>query len=234
MTAKREHIQIGLVFLSNDLRVIGVNDIARRLFGSKNALMGVSLLHYHPEKSRGKVRDVLKELTLPRGDMSGTMILDILGRVLLTNMSRLTFLRGSNAPAWAVTFMDVTRQTVAAKNPLSGMLQLKKLPLYENGTFSFIAAEQIHLIEADGNYCRIYTAQKKHYVLMSLKAVLDRFVDADLVRVHKSYVVNLKHVRTIERSDGNRTIVTFDNPAIPSVPASRRCASVLRKAIAAL
>lgn len=224
-------IDIGLVLLSKDWRVVGMNDHALCTVGSTMGLMGENLLQYHPQKSREKVRGLLKELSAPREGMPSTVIIDLAGRVLMMNMSRLTVLSQDSMSSWALTFLDVTEQTGALMNPQSGQVELKKLPIYENGVFHFLSADQVFLIEADGNYCRIFTANKTFYLLMSLKAVLLKFAATDFFRVHKSFIVNLKHIRTVDHSDGNRMVVSFDEPAIPTVPVSRRLASALKKAL---
>lgn len=157
------------------------------------------------------------------------MVIDFLGRVLMISLSRLT-VPGSEM-AWAVSFIDLSEQTGASTNPLSGHLELKKMPIYENGAFHFLAADQVHLIEADGNYCRIHTPLKKFYLLMSLKAVLQRFPSADFFRVHKSFIVNLRHVKSLGVAGDNRMAVSFYDPAIPAVAVSRRLAPAVKKAL---
>lgn len=225
-------IHVGLVLLSRDMRVVGLNEYALRLVGPQMEMMGKNLVHYHPEKSREKVRSLLEELSSARGEMPNTMIIDVLGKVLMTNMSRLTVLPAADTAAWALTFMDVTEQTGAAKNPDSGLVELIKLPIYENGVFHFLSADQVYSIEADGNYCRIFTTSKTFYLLMSLKAVLQRFATRDFFRAHKSFIVNLQHIRTIDQSAGQGITISFDDPAIPAVPVSRRRASALKKTLA--
>lgn len=225
------NINIGLVLLSEDWRVLGMNEHALRIAGPDMGPVGGNLFQLHPPKSREKVRGILQELSTPGENLPKSMVIDFLGRVLMISLSRLTLLSKESAISWAVTFMDVSEQTGASTNPLSGRLELKKMPIYENGVFHFLSADQVYLIEADGNYCRIHTPLKRFYLLMSLKAVLQRFPTTDFCRVHKSFVVNLRHVKTMGPAGDNRTVVSFDEPAIPAVPVSRRLASAVKKAV---
>jgi len=225
------NITIGLILLSEDWHVVGMNEDILRMVGSASELIGENFIQYHPQKGREKVRCILQELSAPREGMPKTMIVDLLGMVWMICLSRMTFISHETTASWALTIIDVTEQTGASKNPLSGHVELKKLPIYDKGMFHFLSADQVYAIEADGNYCKIFTAQKKFYLLLSLKAVLQRFATTDFLRVHKSFIVNLKHIRTIDNSSANRMVISFDNPTIPAIPVSRRQASILKKAI---
>lgn len=224
------NFNIGLVLLSEQWQVLGMNEHALRVAGPGPGPVGQNLFLMHPAKSREKVRGILQELSDPRASTSRSMVIDFLGRVLMIGLSRLT-VPGSEL-AWAVSFIDLSEQTGACTNPLSGHLELKKMPIYENGAFHFLTADQVHLVEADGNYCRIHTPDKKFYLLMSLKAVLKRFPSPDFLRVHKSFVVNLRHVKSLGPAPGGRMAVSFYHPAIPSVTVSRRLVPAVKKAVA--
>ncbi|UFS71902.1 LytTR family transcriptional regulator [Geomonas sp. RF6] len=180
-------------------------------------------------KTREKVRGILDELSTPPESHPRSMVIDFLGRVLMISLSRLTV--PDSAMAWAVSFMDLSEQTGACTNPQSGHLELKKMPIYEKGQFHFLSADQVYLIEADGNYCRIHTPLKKFHLLMSLKAVLQRFPSSDFFRVHKSFIVNLRHVKALGPGGDSRTVLSFYEPAIPAVPVSRRLVSAVKKAV---
>lgn len=222
-------MEIGLVLLSEDWEVLGMNEHALGVAGPDMAPVGRNLFQMHPPKSREKVRGVMNELSGLQESRSRSMVIDFLGKVLMISLSRLVV--PGTAIAWAVSFMDLSEQTGARTNPASGHLELKKMPIYENGAFHFLSADEVHLIEADGNYCRIHTPRKKFYLLMSLKAVLERFPTADFLKVHKSFVVNLRHVKAIGPAGESRMTVSFHDPAIPAVPVSRRLVPAVKKAL---
>ena len=222
-------IDIGLVLLSEDWQVLGINEHALRIGGPGLGPVGRNLFQLHPARSREKVRGIVNELSTLQGSTPRSMVIDFLGKVLMISLSRLV-VPGSKL-AWAVSFLDLSEQTGASTNPKSGHLELKRMPIYEKGAFHFLSADQVHLIEADGNYCRIHTPEKKFYLLMSLKAVLQRFPTPDFLRVHKSFVVNLRHVKAIGPAGDTPMAVTFNEPAIPAVPVSRRLMPAVRKAL---
>lgn len=221
-------MNIGLVLLSEDWQVLGMNEHALRIAGPNMAPLGQNLFRMHPAKSREKVHGILDELS-GRESKPRSMVIDFLDKVLMISLSRLTV--PGSAMAWSVSFMDLSEQTGANTNPQSGHLELKKMPIYEKGEFHFLSAEQVYLIEADGNYCRIHTPLKKFHLLMSLKAVLQRFPSSDFFRVHKSFIVNLRHVKALSPAGDSRMVVSFYEPGIPAVPVSRRLLPALKKAV---
>lgn len=53
-------------------------------------------------------------------------------------------------------------------------------------------------IEADGYYCKVKTATRSYLVTMTLKKLIDANTLPDwLMRVHRSYVINVKHIESI-------------------------------------
>lgn len=70
--------------------------------------------------------------------------------------------------------------------------------------------EEVHYVEALGDYVHIVTAQNKLIVYSTMKAVEEKFPETLFVRVHRSFIVNLKRVQAIE----DNTII-IDNKHIP-------------------
>ena len=71
----------------------------------------------------------------------------------------------------------------------SGQQQVKILP------------GEILYIEAAGNYMCFYTREKKVMSLLTMKDVLEILPANYFVRIHKSYIISLKHIDAIERHD---------------------------------
>lgn len=223
-------LDIGLVILSSDFRVVGTNDHARRVFGPALDDMGRSLFHYHPEKSRGKLRGLLQEMgQTPRG-LPKTMIIDVLGMAVMYNLSRLSIALPTEQTYWSVAFIDVSEQTCAEKNPDSGLVEMRKIPVLDGENYRFLSTDSVHCIESDGDYCKLFTNERMYYVHMSLKTVLLRYPAAGFFRAHKSFIVNLSRVASVVRSTGQAQAV-FDDTALPPVPVSRRMAAPLKKAL---
>lgn len=59
-------------------------------------------------------------------------------------------------------------------------------------------------IKAEGSYCTIMTAQKSHTLSMSLAAFSERYTHILLLRIHRSYVVNMDKVIAL---NGNTVVI---------------------------
>jgi DNA-binding LytR/AlgR family response regulator len=60
-----------------------------------------------------------------------------------------------------------------------------------------IAKKDIYYIEAERNYCRIYSKDKEYMLVMTLKALNEKLPQESFARVHRSYIVNIEHVDEI-------------------------------------
>jgi DNA-binding LytR/AlgR family response regulator len=62
-----------------------------------------------------------------------------------------------------------------------------------------INTEDILYIEALGNYMRIYTSgEQKYTILSTMKDIISKLSSDDFVRVHRSFIVRLDKIKTIE------------------------------------
>lgn len=84
-----------------------------------------------------------------------------------------------------------------------------------------IALAEIRYIEADRNYCRVYTASRNYLLVSTLKDVATKLRSPQFVRVHRSYLVNLSHIDEIAT---NQVVI-----ANRSIPLSKGCRGELLK-----
>jgi LytTR family transcriptional regulator, CO-responsive transcriptional regulator RcoM len=227
-------LNIGQVLLSPDFHVIGINDYAREFYGPVMVKLGNSLFQCHSRKSRERLSELLQKLTSAPADMPRTMVIDVLGKVMMYNLSQLSVVSPTPQTCWSVTFIDVSEQTEAVTNPLSGMLEMKRIPLFEGGSCEFVRTEDVLSIQSEGDYCKIWTPRKSYYLHSSLKSMLQRYASASFFRVHKSFAVNLIHIPNLARDDKGRTQITFDNRSVPPIPVARRKLTALKNAMESL
>jgi DNA-binding LytR/AlgR family response regulator len=57
-----------------------------------------------------------------------------------------------------------------------------------------IVVKDIYYIEAERNYCRIFSKEKEYLLVITLKDIKDKLPQGHFVRVHRSYIVNVEHV----------------------------------------
>jgi DNA-binding LytR/AlgR family response regulator len=68
-----------------------------------------------------------------------------------------------------------------------------------NGSRLRISVTEIHYIESKGDYVMIYLETKHYMVLQTLTSLEKTIKNPLFVRIHRSYIVNLAHVDTIEK-----------------------------------
>lgn len=57
--------------------------------------------------------------------------------------------------------------------------------------------KDIHYIEAERNYCRIYSKSKEYLLVMTLKDMDEKLPNPYFLRVHRSFIVNLSQIDEI-------------------------------------
>jgi len=80
-------------------------------------------------------------------------------------------------------------------------------PVQDNATFIFVKTnvgllrvelEDILFFEGYDNYVLMYTKDKKHILSRTLKSIVDQMNPRLFVRVHRSYIVHVQHIDTIQ------------------------------------
>ncbi len=66
-----------------------------------------------------------------------------------------------------------------------------------HGQMVKLLLKSILYLEADRNYCNIVTKDGKYLVVSTLKAIENKLIDDQLLRVHRSYMVNLSKVDVV-------------------------------------
>jgi two-component system, LytTR family, response regulator len=71
---------------------------------------------------------------------------------------------------------------------------------------SFVSADEIEWIEADGNYAVLHVGDRNH-LLRATMFTLEKDLPGSFLRVSRSAIVNLKHVRELQSPDGDHFAV---------------------------
>ncbi|MBO0935576.1 response regulator transcription factor [Fibrella sp. HMF5335] len=80
-----------------------------------------------------------------------------------------------------------------------------------------IDLDELLFVESEGNYLMFYEGDKKVVTRMTIAEGLAQLPATDFMRVHKSYIVNLKHIDKIERHQ----VLVGDKLPIPLSPGYR-------------
>ena len=60
-----------------------------------------------------------------------------------------------------------------------------------------VCLSNILYIEAERNYCKIHCKDKEHLLVMTLKDIEEKLTSNTLLRIHRSFIVNLLHIDEI-------------------------------------
>ena len=92
---------------------------------------------------------------------------------------------------------------------ISGKENVKNEIVKEHNNFIFIksgtqtikvAVDEILYIEGAGNYMTFFTLNKKIMSLFSMNEIMNILPSDLFVRIHKSYIISIKHINIIEKS----------------------------------
>jgi two-component system LytT family response regulator len=87
----------------------------------------------------------------------------------------------------------------------------KKIIIRTLESIFLVPVSDIVYCESDGNYTSVYLASgKKIMVSGTLKEYEEILGEYGFFRVHKSYLINLKHISSFERADGGYVILGSD------------------------
>jgi len=95
------------------------------------------------------------------------------------------------------------------------------------GVTRFVSRTDITHVEAQGDYARLHTGGDSYLVRTPLATLEEEWADAGFVRIHRSLLVSLAHVREV-RTDSGRCTVVVGRPPVELV-VSRRHTRELRE-----
>jgi DNA-binding LytR/AlgR family response regulator len=88
------------------------------------------------------------------------------------------------------------------------------IPVELAGTTRMLARSAVRWVEAQGDYARLHTADASHLVRVSLATLAERWADAGFVRIHRSYLVQLRLIAEL-RLTGSGYVVVIDGAELP-------------------
>lgn len=119
-------------------------------------------------------------------------------------------------PARFIQAIEKAREIIDSNNRELQVSDNEFVFIRDNGVLKRIRTEDILFLEAMGDYVKLNTPQKFHAIHTTLKALEEKLPAGKFMRVHRSYIVALDKIESIE--DG--TIIIQKN-AIPVADAYR-------------
>ncbi len=108
-------------------------------------------------------------------------------------------------------------------------LPLERLPVVAARGTQLLEVDQVHYIQADGDYSRVHTYDRSLLCTASLRELEDRLPAARFARIHRSYLVNLAKVAGVRRVPPDRLRLVLSDEARTELDVSRRQARGLRE-----
>lgn len=97
------------------------------------------------------------------------------------------------------------------------------IPVELGGVTRFVSRSEVLYVEAQGDYSRLHTPGGNHLVRIPISALEERWNEG-FVRIHRSYLVAMRHVDEV-RTDAGRCVVVIQGHELG---ASRRMTPMLR------
>jgi DNA-binding LytR/AlgR family response regulator len=88
------------------------------------------------------------------------------------------------------------------------------IPVELAGTTRMLPRAAVRWVEAQGDYARLHTADGSHLVRVSLATLAERWADAGFVRIHRSYLVQIRLIAEL-RLTGSGYVVRVDAAELP-------------------
>ncbi|HEX6873275.1 MAG TPA: LytTR family DNA-binding domain-containing protein [Micromonosporaceae bacterium] len=92
------------------------------------------------------------------------------------------------------------------------------IPVELAGSTRMLPRSAVQWVEAQGDYARLHTADGSHLVRISLASLADRWAEAGFVRIHRSFLVQLRLITELRLTNGGYVVVVGGR----ELPVSRR------------
>jgi two-component system LytT family response regulator len=91
----------------------------------------------------------------------------------------------------------------------------KNIALPTSEGFAFVKVDDIVYVQAESNYCWVYTSNDTKYLLSkTLKSIEEMITSSQFIRVHQSYIINLDYAIKYVRGQGGYVVIK-NNVQIP-------------------
>jgi DNA-binding LytR/AlgR family response regulator len=118
-------------------------------------------------------------------------------------------------PVRADRLAEAVRRVVSATEPGTGKAtpaepEDETIAVELAGVTRFITRSQIRYAQAQGDYARLHTANGSHLVRIPISTLEERWAAAGFVRIHRSTLVSLAHVKEVRMEHGRCSVVLED------------------------
>jgi DNA-binding LytR/AlgR family response regulator len=112
---------------------------------------------------------------------------------------------------------------------LENAAPVEKVPVVAGGGSELLDYDQIHYIQADGDYSRVHTYDRSYLSTASLGELEERLGSARFARIHRSYLVNLGKVAGVRRVAPDRFRLQLADAERTELDVARRQSREIRE-----
>ena len=105
--------------------------------------------------------------------------------------------------------LDAPIRTLATRAAESRATPTTRFVARRGAKHYFVRVADVDWIEADGNYVRLQTGDKSHLIRETMKGVEAKLDAASFVRVHRSAIVAIERIQSIEAGEHGEYVVTM-------------------------
>jgi len=119
-------------------------------------------------------------------------------------------------------------ETVLNKLVHNNFSQDRKIPLSLNSRFVLVDPNEILYCKSDGSYTTVFMKNKEDFLVSkSIKHIQELLPPQNFLRIHKSYIVNLKEVKEVLKQGSGEVVLSNDK----IIPISRSHRQVVFEAL---
>lgn len=220
-----ERFDVGVVHIDRELRVVGMNDFARRSLPVQEKLpFGKIVTSFHPEAARAKLKFLLGQAECPVNNAPPmALMINIPDRVLLIKVSKMGDAQGATI-GYTLVFYDITDVVSLARGGEGAERRLlRKIPTIKKNRVLLVDVPGVQFIRSEGHYTWVHTPQGSQFCNLNIGDLEARLDPQLFLRVHRSYIVNLSQVDEIVRDDGRMMLRMMGSTPV-DIPVSRASA----------
>jgi DNA-binding LytR/AlgR family response regulator len=106
---------------------------------------------------------------------------------------------------------------------------VEKVAVVAAGGTELLDFDQVHFVQADGDYCRVHTYDRSYLCTASLGELEERLPGGRFARIHRSYLVNLSKVAGVRRAAPDRFRLQLADAEKTELDVARRQSRQLRE-----
>jgi NO-binding membrane sensor protein with MHYT domain len=106
------------------------------------------------------------------------------------------------------------------------------LPVQKAGAIHYLPISRVVAVKAEAHYTTIFDGTDRFFCSLSIGDVEGRLGNDRFVRVHRSHIVAIEHIRSLKRT-GDGGVAELDSATPYSIPISRKRLSDLRRRLQA-